>query len=147
MGLAQRLCDFQVHRVDAGFDIHDEQQHVAIGNRLLDLSTNRSIEGIGRSRHQSAGIDEPEAAAVPLCGREVSIARHARLRIHDRLAPADDPVEQRRLPDVRPADDRDRRYAHFRSPPERWNDGMLERLSIPSFRLSIIPSSRASAKS
>src|SRR5436309_14828228 len=105
MGLAQRLCDFQVHRMDAGFDVHDEEQRVAIGDRLLHLPANRSIEGIGRPRHQTAGIHEPEPASVPLRRREVSIARDPRLRIHDRLAPAADPVEQRRLPYVGSADD------------------------------------------
>src|SRR5437867_4004001 len=105
MGLAQRLCDFQVHRMDAGFDVHDEEQSVAIGDRLLHLPANRSIEGIGRPRHQTAGIHEPEPASVPLRRGEVSIPRDTRLRIHDRLAPADDPVEQRRLPYVGSADD------------------------------------------
>src|SRR2546427_1594132 len=105
MGLAQRLCDFQVRGVNAGSEFQDEEQHIAIGDRLLPLPTNRSIEGIGRPRYQTAGVHEPEPASVPLRRRKVSVARDPGLRIHDRLAPADDPVEQRRLPDVGPADD------------------------------------------
>ena len=53
----------------------------------------------------AAGVDDGERAAVPVGVVGDPVAGHARHVLDDRLAAADDPVDQRRLADVGPADD------------------------------------------
>src|SRR6266478_4098207 len=67
---------------------------------------------IDRSGDQASGIHEPKPAAIPLGGGEMTVARHTRLGVHDRLAPPDDAVEERGLADVGPADDGNGGDAH-----------------------------------
>ena len=144
-GLAQILGDLEVHRVDARLDIHDEQQHVAIGDGLLHLRPNRAAHRVRRSRDQPAGVDQPEPPAVPLCGREMTVAGDAGLRVDDRLAPPDDAIEQGRLADVGATDDGDGRYG--RSDGRTVGLTHSENASRPTVRPSDSPTSIASAKS
>ena len=64
-------------------------------------------------------IDELKAADAARTRRHDAVAGHAGHLMHDRNPPSDDRVEQRRLPDVRAADDRDGRqrgaFFSFRS--------------------------------
>src|SRR2546430_12443387 len=53
----------------------------------------------------SAGIDQRERSAAPFGLGAHTVARDARLVVHDGDAPPGDAVEQRRFPDVRPPDD------------------------------------------
>src|ERR1051326_7889693 len=62
-----------------------------------------------------AVLTEPEAPAIPCRGRKMRVPRDPRLRVHDGEPPADDPVEQRRLADVGPANDRDRKSTRLNS--------------------------------
>src|SRR5207245_8942324 len=55
--------------------------------------------------HEAAIVQEPKGLAVPLRPGEVAVAGDSRPLVHDRIAPADDAVEQRGLADVGPADD------------------------------------------
>ena len=57
------------------------------------------------------GVDEPQRSVVGLDDGVDRVHRRARHVVHDRAVVADQPVEQRRLPHVRPADDRDRERA------------------------------------
>ena len=60
----------------------------------------------------SGRVDESEAPAVP-CRLELHpVARDARVVVGDRLPPAEEPVDQGRLADVLPPDDRDPGRAH-----------------------------------
>ena len=60
---------------------------------------------------QSGGVDEAQRPVVGLDHRVDRVARRAGHVVHDRSLLPHDPVEERRLADVRPADDRDREDA------------------------------------
>src|SRR5262249_46670431 len=63
-----------------------------------------------------AGVGQLEHAAVGAHPGREAVAGDAGGRIDDGDAPAGEPVEQRRLADVGPADDRDHRYSHGQAP-------------------------------
>ena len=58
----------------------------------------------------TAGVDRHELLAEPLDDQLLAVARRAARVVHDRGARRGQPVDERRLPDVREADDRDRAY-------------------------------------
>ena len=60
----------------------------------------------------AAGVDQLEEAVADLDERGDAVARDAGRRIDDGDAPAGQPVEQRRLADIGPADDGDDGYSH-----------------------------------
>ena len=62
------------------------------------------------------GIHQLEVPVARLHQRGHSVARDARGRVHDANAATGQIVEQRRLPDVRPADERDVRHIVARNP-------------------------------
>src|SRR5207249_7445411 len=86
-------------------DVYEEQHHIALGYRRLDLGPDRAVQRVGRVRHHASRIHQPKPSSVPLDGAEVPIARDARTGVHDRLPASDEPIEQRRLADVGAADD------------------------------------------
>ena len=65
---------------------------------------------------QSAGIHEPELTSVPLRAREMAVACRARFVAHDRAVFTDDAIEERRLADVRTANERDDGNVHASYP-------------------------------
>ena len=71
----------------------------------------------------SARVDDVERAAFVLHDRRHAVARHARRRVDDRDPLAAQRVEQRRLADVRPADDRDGGALHI-CPASLWTCGI-----------------------
>src|SRR5260370_40952828 len=73
---------------------------------MLPLRADGAVQRVGGFGHEAAGIDDPKAPAVPVARGEVAVARHAGSAVHDRLAAADHPVEERRLADVWSSDDR-----------------------------------------
>ena len=83
---------------------------IAASACALDLGRERRLisgEAGFTRREPAARVEDLEASPLPL-GRELlAVARHARLLFDDRVAAPDDAVDERRLPDVRPADDRD----------------------------------------
>ena len=84
--------------------------------RTRSASATASRACIGdRPRHRvgardvdAAGVDEQEALAVPLADELLAVARDTGRLVHDRGARRRQPVDERRLADVREADDRDR---------------------------------------
>ena len=79
------------------------------------LELDRAREAVALLEVDAAGVDQQEAAPVPLRLDLLAVARHAGLLVHDRLARAAEAVDERRLADVRIADDGDLRQAHLRS--------------------------------
>src|SRR5580704_13659152 len=61
---------------------------------------------------QAAGVDDPQLRAEVVGFAVAAIAREVRRVVDQRGPAADQPVEQRRLADVRPPDDRDQRGRH-----------------------------------
>ena len=78
-----------------------------VGQRGARLVADRAGDRVEVERVHAAGVDEREAAAVPLAGDLLAIARDAGALVHDGLARAAEAVDQRALADVRVADDRD----------------------------------------
>jgi hypothetical protein len=60
----------------------------------------------------SAGVDQGKAFSIPIRFTVNAIARDARLVADNRAPLADQAIEQRRLADVRPADNRDERQRY-----------------------------------
>ena len=103
-GLAQDLDDCLVRVGDADRGVDDEEH--GVGQRDGDLGLQRDpLEESLRVRVPAAGVDDGERAAVPVGVVGDAVAGDAGLVLDDGLAAADDPVDQRRLPDVGAADD------------------------------------------
>ena len=98
-------------------DHHEDD--VGLADRLLALAAHLVVERRALG-HPAPGVDEREGHALPLGVDQLAVAGDAGLLLHDRGALAHDPVDQRGLADVGPADDRDGRVGregHGRSSP------------------------------
>jgi hypothetical protein len=84
----------------------------AVGIEGLVVNAFHLLRRPGARVIQAAGIDERELTAPPLRGGVDAVTRGAGQILHDRDALADDPVEERRLPDVGPADNGNDRAGH-----------------------------------
>ena len=101
---AQDLDDGLVGVGDADGRVDDEQHGVGQADRDLGLGGDPlgQAAGVGVP---AAGVDDGERAARPVGVVGDPVAGHAGHVLDDRLAAADDPVDQRRLADVGAADD------------------------------------------
>jgi hypothetical protein len=88
--------------------VDDERHDVGLVERAQRLLAHGGQDA-GRERIEAARVDDAEAGRAPLAHAVTAIARDARLVLDQRGLPADQPVEQRRLADVRPAQQRDQR--------------------------------------
>src|SRR6185369_15155836 len=111
--LVDELDGVAVERAQAGARIEQHDQHVACGNRAHRVLVHAVRERNLGLAAESAGIDEIDRRAVPVELLDDRITRDAGLVERDRAAAAEQAVEQRRLADVRPADDRN---AHASAP-------------------------------
>ena len=108
LGAPQDVGELLVAGRDAGLGVDDEQHEVGLADRgaRLDGDLLRHRARVGDV--DAARVDQQEALAVPLADERLAIARRALLGVDDRGARGGEPVDQRRLPDVREAHDRDR---------------------------------------
>ena len=90
-----------------GARVDDEQRDLGVGQRGARLVLDRDGERVVVAEVDAAGVDQRERAAVPVGLELLAVARDARALVHDRLARLREPVDQRRLADVRVADDGD----------------------------------------
>ncbi len=104
---AQDLGDLGVALAQPGAGIEHDRDRVGVGDRHAGLVLDGARQRVLGGEVNPAGVDQVEAHAVPLALERLAVARHARLLVDDRLAAADEPVDQGRLADVRIADDRD----------------------------------------
>ena len=107
-GLAEQLRDLAVDGGHALARVDDERHDVGLVQRAQRLLPHRR-EDPGRERIEAAGVDDAKPRRPPLADAVAAIARDARLVLDQRRLPADQAVEQRRLADVRPPDQRDQR--------------------------------------
>ena len=104
---AQDVGDLLVARAQAGAGVDHEQRDLRVGQRGARLVLDRDRQRIVVVEVHAAGVDQREAAPVPV-GRELlAVARDPGALVHDRLAALREAVDERRLADVRIADDRD----------------------------------------
>ena len=99
--------EMAVGRGDPGARVDDEQDRIALGDRGLGLRAHAAGQRLRiallesrRVDHREGEVHEPRLPLAP-------VARDARLIVDERELASDQPVEQGRLADVRPADDRD----------------------------------------
>ena len=88
-------------------DIDDEQDDRGLAQACLDLGIDAGGEAVGIIEAHAAGVDEIDRPALQREPLHESIPRHARCRVLDRDPLLDEPVEEGRLADIRPANDRD----------------------------------------
>ena len=105
--LSQNLCDLFVTGGNPRLRIHDEEDEVGFGHGFACLVRDRARDRRRVGDVDAARVDEEEALAAPLADQLLAVARHARRLVHDGGARAGEPVDERRLADVREADDRD----------------------------------------
>lgn len=77
-----------------------------------------------------ARVDEREAARVPLRLVRHTVARDARSVLHDRLATAEDAVDESALAHVRAADDREHRQGRHRDDAVLPDGRALEQVEV-----------------
>ena len=104
--LAQDHRELLVARRDTHAGVDDEQHEIRLsdcGECLLgDLRAERpSVRLVHPTR-----VDQPEPRARPLAEKLLAVSRDSRRLMHDGGASLGEPVDQRRLADVREADDR-----------------------------------------
>ena len=100
ISISVRSCD----REPAGLD--DEQRHVAILERLVDLPRHEPMQRALRAARMPRRVDEHGLIGAAIQHAEHALPRRVRLVRDDAELLADEGVQQRRLADVRPADDR-----------------------------------------
>ncbi len=105
--LAEDLRDLLVAGRDPGLRVEDEEDDVGLRDRLAGLVGDRARERRHVGDVDAARVDQQEAAVPPLADELLAVARDARGLVHDGRPRARQAVDERRLPDVREADDRD----------------------------------------
>ena len=105
---AQDLGQLLVAGRDPDLRVDHENNEVCIGDRALCLVGNLPGEIVLAGDVDAAGIDQQEALARPLADELLAVARRPARVVHDGGARTRQPVDERRLADVREADDRDR---------------------------------------
>ncbi len=104
---AQVARDVVVVRRRAGPHIDDEDDRVGFSDRLLGLARHL-VDDAGRVLgNEAAGVDDDELVPADLGISVMAVARQAGEVGDDRVARPGPAVEQGRLADVRPADQRD----------------------------------------
>src|SRR5690606_11178767 len=153
LGVAELARELAVAVRDADDRVEHEQRDVRLGEALPRGLHHALAEQVARLV-QPRRVDEQELHARSRLDAEVPVARRVRLRRDDRALGPEDRVEQRRLADVRPADERDEARAvvfpdagHAPSP----SDVLLADVplgsvgGVPAASAALSRSSRASA--
>ena len=105
--LAQARADLLVERHQSLLRVHQEEHHVGALEGAVDLRLDLGGQVVRRA--DAAGVPELEQALVVLDDGADPVARDAGGRVHDGDALPRQAVQERRLADVRPPDDDDRR--------------------------------------
>ena len=105
---AEDLRELLVARRDPCPRVDDEEHEIGLGDRGARLLGDRACDRVLRGDVDAAGVDQQEALAVPLAHELLAVAGRAVRLVHDRGARRGEAVDERRLADVREADDRHR---------------------------------------
>ena len=92
----------------AGAGVGHEDDEVGLLHRLARVRRDRAGERRAVGDVDAAGVDQDEADAAPLADELLAVAGDAGRFVDDGGAALGQPVHERRLADVREADDRDR---------------------------------------
>src|SRR5690606_22894039 len=119
-GAAQALGDPLVLGRDAVAMIDDEDHDVGLLERRVDLLLDERLEAAAGA--EAARVDHEVGTVTEACVAVAAIAGDAGVVRDERIAGARQAIEQRRLTDVRPADQRDGRE-HRSAPQPRSSSG------------------------
>jgi hypothetical protein len=106
-GAAHRRGEMPVSGGEPRPRVEDEQDRVAIGERGFGLRAHAPGKRCGVALFETCRVDDGEGEIGKPRLALAAVAGDAGLVVDQRELPPDQPVEQRRLADVRPADDRD----------------------------------------
>ncbi len=106
-GAANGLGEMLVGGSEAGARVDHEQDRVAIDERRFRLRAHAPGERFRFALFKTRSVDDGEGQVRDPALALAAIAGDARLVVDERQPAADQPIEQSRLADVRPADDRD----------------------------------------
>ena len=104
---AQQVGHLLVAGAYAGARVDHQHGHLRVGDARARLLADRARERVLVLEVDAAGVDQREAASVPLALELLAVARDARALVDDRLAGAREAVDQRGLAHVGIADDGD----------------------------------------
>ena len=104
---AQDVRQLGVARRQAGAGVHEEEHEVRLLDRRPRLGDRPARDRRVVRDVDAARVHEQEALARPLAEELLAVARHTRRLVDDGGAGRGQPVDERRLADVRIADDRD----------------------------------------
>src|SRR5579862_38992 len=106
--LTEDLANLLVARRHAGARVDDEENEIRFLDRLARLPGDRLRHRRRIGDVDAARVEEHEALVEPLADDLLAVARHAGCLVDDGGARLGQTVDERRLADVREADDRDR---------------------------------------
>ncbi len=105
--LAHQIGEGAIGRRRAGARIDEKQHGIRLRHRRRGLRLHSPREAFALGIFEAGGIDHLERKIAEPGFALPPVARHARLVVDQRQAAADQPVEQRRFADIRPADNGD----------------------------------------
>ena len=104
---AQPAADLLVERGEAGARVDQEQCRVRLAHRGDGLGAHPARQGLGILVLVAGGVDDPEVEPEQARLAFAAVARDSGPVVDQRKLAAHQPVEQGRLADIGPADDRD----------------------------------------
>ena len=105
-GAAHRLSKMLVGGSEPGARVDHEQDRVAIDEGCFRLRAHAPGERFRIAFLEAGGVDDGEGKVREPAFALAAVAGDARLIVDERQPAPNQPIEQRRLADVRPADDR-----------------------------------------
>ena len=106
LGLAENLGELLVAGRHTGARVDDEEHEVRLADRRACLLCDLTRDRVRIGDVDATGVDREEVVALPLDDQLLAVARRALRLVHDCLPRRGEAVDQRRLADVREADDR-----------------------------------------
>jgi hypothetical protein len=104
-GLAQDLGEGLIVRGEPRLGVDDEHRDVGVVDGMQRLGAHAALQRIGMADLEAGRVDDVEDKIVKLGGMQAAVARHARRVVDKRELAPGQPVEQRRLADIRTSDD------------------------------------------
>ncbi len=118
-GALEDPSDLLVVGDETGLAVDEEHDDVSLFGGHHRLGPDRGLELVDVAGLDAAGIDEQEVHAVPVRTMVAAITGHSTRLVHDGVGGLGDPVDERRLADVRAPDYGDYGQRHERVTPSR----------------------------
>ena len=113
LGAPQMLRDLLITGNQPFPPVDDKHNDISGFQRTLTMNDDQFVQGIRAGAEHSAGVDQGERGVLPVRRLMDDIPGRAGDRRDDRSSGSCDAIEDRRLADVRPADEHDRWAAYW----------------------------------